>query len=588
MFVYSVEDSHPTLSAVGEPVDFAGLYRLTGVVILGKGPACDIRVRDERLSERHARFELGSRPTGGPGALPRLSLAEGPITPVVYVQDLSGSSGVYLNGKKIQRAKLEDGDQLRFYSTEEDAAPRGDCGESPRTALPEEPKVVSEPTQVEISRETVPWQPVANLDNFCTDDRGKWVSQTLKLADSGGQTDRAHLRLQVLLSLSAALSRPQKLEEHLSQVAHFVLQTMNLDRSALFLLCTPWKPGEAIVFRHRTQAHRDKEDPNDPSMTIMTKVIQDEEGVLIRDAMVNNDLVASASIKIQKIRTCICLPLKTPRRMLGVLYADAGRPSVLNDKEDVQFFSAFATLAAVAVENNLLLQQVQQEAVTRARFERFFPPNTVETVLGQGGRLEGREQIVTVMFCDIRNYTQMSAQRNPRQVAELLNRYFQTLVPIVFRCAGTLEKYIGDALVAIWGAPLETSPTHQAVCACQAALAIQKAIAELNQKFPDIPLEVGIGLHHGPAYVGTIGDDTYMQYAAIGATTNLSARICSQTPAREVLVSREVALLLHGANPRIMDEMPFPTVPTRIVPRGRFAAKGFAEEVEIFQVAPIS
>ena len=425
-------------------------------------------------------------------------------------------------------------------------------------------------TPVEISRETVPWQPVASLANLCTDDRGKWVSQTLKL-DSGGQEDRANLRLQVLLSLSAALSRPQKLEDHLDQVAEFVLQTMNLDRSALFLLCTPWSQGEPLVFRHKTQVNRGKDTPADPSMTVISKVIQDEEGLLIRDAMVNDGMVASASIKIQKIRTCICLPLKTPRRLLGVLYADAGRPSVLNDREDVQFFSAFATLAAVAVENNLLLQQVQQEAVTRARFERFFPPNTVETVLGEGGRLEGREQDVTVMFCDIRNYTQMSAQRNPREVAGGLNRYFQTLVPIVFRRGGTLEKYIGDALVAIWGAPIASSPASQALNACRAALDIQLAISALNEKFPELPLEVGIGIHHGPAYVGTIGDDTYLQYAAIGATTNLSARICGHTPANEVLVSKQIAQLLHGT-------------PLEISPRGSFAAKGFAEDVEIYQV----
>ena len=150
-------------------------------------------------------------------------------------------------------------------------------------------------------------------------------------------------------------------------------------------------------------------------------------------------------------------------------------------------------------------------------------------------------------------------------------RTTNALVPIVFRRGGTLEKYIGDALVAIWGAPIASSPASQALNACRAALDIQLAISALNEKFPELPLEVGIGIHHGPAYVGTIGDDTYSQYAAIGATTNLSARICGHTPANEVLVSKQIAQLLHGT-------------PLEISPRGSFAAKGFAEDVEIYQV----
>jgi adenylate cyclase len=317
---------------------------------------------------------------------------------------------------------------------------------------------------VELSRETVPWQPVAGI---------------AELYEGATEASKAQKRLQVLLSFSAALSRPQQLEANLKQIVEFVLQTTDVDRAALYLLKTPWVPGEPVEFRHRSQQTRTESVPVEPSMTVMTKVLETEQGLLIRDAQMNTQMAASASMLMQKIRTCICLPLKTPDRLLGVLYADAPRPLVLNEQDDVDFFSAFAALAAVALENNLLLQQVRREAVNRARFERFFPPNTLEAVLSGGDRLAGREQDVTVMFCDIRNYTEMSAKRNPREVAGLLNRYFQTLVPIVFRRNGTLEKYIGDALVAIWGAPVATPKVHQAGSACMAALDIQAAIAQL-------------------------------------------------------------------------------------------------------------
>ena len=146
--------------------------------------------------------------------------------------------------------------------------------------------------------------------------------------------------------------------------------------------------------------------------------------------------------------------------------------------------------------------------------------------------------------------------------------YFSRIVPIVFRHDGTLEKYIGDAMLAIWGAPLETTPAQQALQACRAAIEIHQAVRDFATQWPDLPCQVGIGIHHGRAYVGTIGHESYLQYAALGSTTNLAARLCSAAGPGETIISKFLADLL----PR--DEFIGQ-------PRPPVQAKGFPEVVDI-------
>jgi adenylate cyclase len=218
-----------------------------------------------------------------------------------------------------------------------------------------------------------------------------------------------------------------------------------------------------------------------------------------------------------------------------VLYADGVTPGRYGEA-DLDFLAAFASQAAVAIGNERLWRRIEQEAVVRNTLLRFFPPSTATKVL-EGGSMAPTETEVTALFCDISGYTALSATLTPMQVLELLNAYFPAVAEVVFAYGGTLEKYVGDALLAVWGAPF--AQPDDADRAMQAALAMQKAVDALcagpKWKFP--PLRVHIGLHTGRVAAGTLGTDRYLQYATIGDATNIASRVCGTAEAGQVVAS---------------------------------------------------
>jgi class 3 adenylate cyclase len=207
--------------------------------------------------------------------------------------------------------------------------------------------------------------------------------------------------------------------------------------------------------------------------------------------------------------------------------------------EDVEFLSTLANQAAIAIENARLYEQMEREAVMRTKLERFFPV-AVTQKLREGDKLEIVDTEITALFADISNFTTMSSTMEPRQVIVMLNEYFQVMVEkIVFKYEGTLEKYIGDALFAIWGAPYKkTNDTERAI---QAAVDMQWAVIDLNRhwvKQGKQCIQIHIGINTGQVAAGNIGSDKLIQYATIGDTTNTTSRICNVAQAGEIVIGQ--------------------------------------------------
>lgn len=369
---------------------------------------------------------------------------------------------------------------------------------------------------------------------------------------------------QGLLHLSVALGRPVPIEEKLDEILEYSLQLGSFDRAAIWVQ-DPDSEGEFLYHRHRQAPGWP---PAEVSQTILREVLKGE-AVIIGDAALDARVEKAVSVQMQNVRTCVALPLRTTERIWGVLYLDCLDPRPLASEQEQEFLVGFAALAAAAVANSWLTARAQRESIIKDRLTRFFPPNAIDKIVNQPqGPLGGQELNVTILFCDIRNYTGISFEQPPKRVAAWLNDYFSRIVPVVFANGGTLEKYIGDAMLAIWGAPLAMSPAEQALHSCRAAVAIQKAVVEFSRAWPDLPCQVGIGIHHGPAYVGTIGHEGYLQYAAFGSTTNLAARLCSAAGPGETILSRYLADRL-------------PPSEFKPVPRPAVAAKGFPEVIEV-------
>jgi len=233
---------------------------------------------------------------------------------------------------------------------------------------------------------------------------------------------------------------------------------------------------------------------------------------------------------------------------------------------------AWACYFAFALREYLRERRSREQAVQL--FSRFVNPHVVQELVAHGGLSRaGESRQITILFSDIRGFTTLSEKRTPQQVVDLLNRYFTLQVEVVFRHGGSLDKFIGDCIMAFWGAPLD-DPEH-ARHAVEAALEMGEVLQRFKHELgeADADFDVGIGIHTGPAVVGLIGSDQRREYTAIGDTVNLGSRIEGLTKGvSRILVSRET---MEACG----DAFEFKSY-------GSFKVKGREQEVELFAPTP--
>jgi adenylate cyclase len=204
-----------------------------------------------------------------------------------------------------------------------------------------------------------------------------------------------------------------------------------------------------------------------------------------------------------------------------------------------------AGIGAVALENLRLAERVRQEAIIRGNFERFFTPHLAARIAGTPGalRLGGERRHVAVLFCDIRGFTGLAARLRPDETARLLTEYFTELAEVVFELGGTLDKFIGDAVLAQWGAPV--AEPDDADRALEAGRRMLLAVARLNARWQaegragieGRGLEVGLGLNYGEVFAGYLGSERRLEYTIIGDVVNAADRLCQAAQGGELLVT---------------------------------------------------
>lgn len=233
------------------------------------------------------------------------------------------------------------------------------------------------------------------------------------------------------------------------------------------------------------------------------------------------------------------------------------------------------------------LEESEQELLRQERIRndlgRYLPHELVERVVLNERKdgaeqdaylsLKGREEEITVLFADVVGFTEICQHLSPQDTVTILNELFTILTEIIFRHGGVVDKFIGDSIMAFWGAP-EPNADH-AVDACSAAEEILSWLELGNVAWKeryDIEISLAIGMHSGPAVVGNVGSDTRLAYTAIGDTVNLAARLESIARPNQILTSRSTATLLddlfetHYAGERLMP--------------------GHEEPIEVYEVTP--
>ena len=258
------------------------------------------------------------------------------------------------------------------------------------------------------------------------------------------------------------------------------------------------------------------------SQTILRKVREENRPLHIRDARAHAEIGRSLSIIRAGIQAAFCSPLTFQGRFLGVLYADNLAAPDAFSPEDFRIFTTIAAQTGLALAS----------ALTRGELLK----REVEQAAAHGGvELGGVLQPVTVLFADIRNFTQLSERLDAREVVLLLNEFFTAMTQVILDAGGTLDKYIGDCVMALFGAPVPAADDVQR--AVQAAIDMQRAAT----------IPIGVGLLTGPAVVGNIGSSQRMQYTAIGDTVNVAARLVSLAAPGQIIVSEDVRNLTEGS-----------------------------------------
>ncbi len=283
--------------------------------------------------------------------------------------------------------------------------------------------------------------------------------------------------------------------------------------------------------------------------TITRKVMKDRVALLSQDAASDEQFAGVDSIVSQGVRSTICAPLVAETRVHGALYADRLDPFAAFKPDDLELISAVAAQTAIAVENARAHERLAREEVARANYSRFLPEYVVKQMLEnpESFKLGGVSQTITILFADIRGFTRISEHAPPEKIVSLLNRYFSAMTDIIFAHGGTLDKYLGDGLMALFGAP--TATPEDASNALNAAVAMQRRLLGINQELRAEGLSeigVGMGLHTGEVIVGYIGSERRSEYTAIGDTVNTSSRLESNARGGEILLSDATAKAAHS------------------------------------------
>lgn len=274
----------------------------------------------------------------------------------------------------------------------------------------------------------------------------------------------------------------------------------------------------------------------------------------------------------------VCRRLKDgPRRSVPVIIltandAETQRISGLKAGAD-DYVSKGASMEELGARVETVLRRAKETERMRRLFARYTSDAVVDEVLKAGDVvLTGEKREVTVLFADLRNFTGFAESQAPEEVMRLLNDVLGRLADVVLEWGGTLDKFLGDGLMAVWGAPIAHPGDTEAAVA--AALEMMAQVRERNAAHPaEPPFEVGIGLNTGPVLAGSVGSARRTEYTVIGDTVNVASRLCGQAQPGEILLGEGTAHALDA--PLGLEALP----PVRL--------KGKQQPVPLFRVTPV-
>jgi adenylate cyclase len=376
------------------------------------------------------------------------------------------------------------------------------------------------------------------------------VSDPARITADLSSLERSNKVLFVLYEISRHLTSIQDFNELLKKIMDLIFMVIDADYGYLFLIGES-KEAEPVpvVVKYKDDLIKDGE-PVRASRTILNKVINEKVALLTSNAMEDPELDHAQSILIQQIRSAMCVPLWRKDRIIGAIQLDSVRLDNQFTKADLELLKAIGSQMAMIIEQASLNEQIREEERMLRRLRRYFSPQVIETILKGGAWtkddiMEPRELTVTVLFTDIVGFTHLSEQMPPREVNMILNRHFHRMADIVFQYGGTLDKYLGDGLMAVFGAPMEKE--DDAERGLQAAKQMREELKEMmDETGVETQFDIRIGVNTGRVVAGNIGSPNRVDYTVIGDPVNVASRLESIAEPNQILIGEETYRHVKG------------------------------------------
>jgi adenylate cyclase len=502
-------------------------------ISIGRAPENDLVIQDGSISRFHAKIHR----EGGHW----------------HITDLGSKNGTHVNDVSSPVSNLKDGDEILLGKL-----PMSFRDQAAGVALTAPPSgTMVDDVSGTIFRHAVDFSSLANKPQ-----------QSARSPQM--DADRLRKLLSIVTEVSQALLAALPLDQTLQKVLDLVFQQLPVERGCVLL----WdeKRMELVPKVSRSRDAKAAGEIN-ISRTIAEKVFREKVAVLTTDAQHDPRFAGGASILALGIRSAMAAPLWRGDRVEGLIYVDTPLHVKAFDDFDLDLLSALGNHAAVAIEQSRLQESILEERLSRQKLERYHSPAVVERITHGGGELEmleADEREVTVVFADAVGFTDRCERTEPREVAQLLNRYFSRMADMIFRHEGTLDKFIGDCLMAVFGAPFPLDDHENR--AVESAIDMRDALRELNMELAeDQRLQFRVGMHSGRVVAGDIGSAKRSDYTVLGATVNLAARLQgSVAEPGQIIISDATAEALRDRF--ILREV------------GEFQPKGISRPVKCFEV----
>jgi len=508
---------------------------------VGRTEGNDLILNHPSVSRKHAKFELRGDQW--------------------WVIDLKSTNGVKVNGNLVTEAQVAAGEKLSIGSVLIDVR-----------ALP----------SVDFNADSMFDNPSGTVIRRISDFNSEFGLDIAELADKGpvtrppsqpGIREPAVSRekiFQVLVQVAKALLASEELQVVLTTVMDIIFRYLPVERGLIILFDEDGNPVPKL-----TKFIEGAEQQDIPiSRTILKMVSQQQVALMTSNALEDARLLGGKSIAIHGIRSAMCVPLWNRQRVIGAVQVDSPIHIGSFTEEDLDLLTALANFAAVAIERAQLAEKIEEEKKIRSRMERYHSPSVVDEIVkgSISTETEVRSTDVSILFADISGFTPMSESKKPEEVAEFLSHFFGFAVESIFAYGGTLDKFIGDAVMAFFGAPLPQD--DHADRAVLTGLMLQRLVDEWNverAKTDLPPVMVRVGINSGLAVVGNVGTEKRVDYTVLGSSVNIASRLESGVAKPgQVVVSQNTMDRIMGS---------FETESL-----GEFALKGLQQKMPVFHV----